>query len=169
MADYLGKRRSEMLMAWLEKATPDQWHQVADGWNWDSGEDPLRWIVSQPECDRATALLIFWRGSPSYYWGGPPDKDGWKASGKFFHEDLYDMLVSIVSRWRAGGFTRSEIDYLTENGGDESDVRNSARHPALTIGEDMGRDIAGRIVTGLHADGFDEGIPIDIVLATVGE
>jgi hypothetical protein len=168
MANYLGKRRSEMLMAWLETATPDQWHQVADGWNWGSGEDPLRWIVSQPDCDKATALLIFWRGEPGYYWSGARDKAGWKASGKFFPEDLYDMLTGIVARWRAGGFTRSEIDYLSE-GGDESDVGSSANHPALAISPDMGRDLAGRVVTGCHADGFEEGIPLSIVAATMGE
>jgi len=79
------------------------------------------------------------------------------------------MLVEIVARWRAGGFIRSEIDYLAEGGGDESDVSSSAKHPALAITPDMGEDIPGRIVTGLHEDGFEEGIPIEIVAATRGE
>ena len=52
---------------WLQKGSPADWHQAADNWNWDYGLAPLQWIVSQPDCDLATALLIYYRGEPSYY------------------------------------------------------------------------------------------------------
>jgi hypothetical protein len=162
MADYLPKRRSAMLMDWLCTATPDQWHQVAMGWNWGSGEAPLRWIVSQPDCDKATALMVFWRGQPSYYWNGPPTKAEWKASGRFFSEDVYDLLTFVVNRWRSGGYTRSEIGYLPE-GGDASDLAASQGHPALAIPPDMGEELKGRRIDGGE---FDEGIPFPIVIET---
>ncbi len=52
------------LPAYLTQATPDEWHQVAWKWNWDSGVEALQWIIRQPTCDRGTALLVYWTGGP---------------------------------------------------------------------------------------------------------
>jgi GNAT superfamily N-acetyltransferase len=166
MANYLSENRSAMLMSWLQEATPDQWHQVADGWNWGSGCDILRWIVEQPDCDKGTALLIFWRGEPSYYWGEATDRDGLVAERGEYGLDVYDMLVALLARWRANGFTRAaiaynpRIDWLAR----ESDVVQSANHPALTISADMIMPLPGREIEGGE---FNEGIPYHIERATV--
>jgi len=53
---------SKIVIEWMSKKGPAEWHGVAEGWNWDEGEEPLLWIVEQPQCDRATALTIFWYG-----------------------------------------------------------------------------------------------------------
>ncbi len=36
--------------------------------NWDNGTKALQAILKDPNCDRATALMIFWMGSPAYYY-----------------------------------------------------------------------------------------------------
>src|SRR5262249_23001942 len=51
----------------LEQSDPDVWHQVANGWNWDGGVAPLAWMIRQPQCDRGTALLIYWHGGPGWF------------------------------------------------------------------------------------------------------
>jgi hypothetical protein len=51
-------------LAWLPAANSDEWHGVAASWNWGFGIQPLRWIISQPECGAATAALIFFDGEP---------------------------------------------------------------------------------------------------------
>src|SRR5712691_6236599 len=53
-------------MGSVNQATPDEWHQVAWNWNWDSGVEALQWIIRQPMCDRGTALLVYWMGGPRY-------------------------------------------------------------------------------------------------------
>ncbi len=53
------------LQTYLASAAPEDWHQVAWNWNWDAGEDSLRWIARQPNCDRGTALLLYWYGCPA--------------------------------------------------------------------------------------------------------
>jgi hypothetical protein len=135
MADYLEKRRSEMLMAWLKQATPDEWHQVASGWIWGSGEDALRWIVGQEQCDKATALLIFWRGEPNYYWEAASDRGAREAAGALVARDAYDMLVQIVIRWKSAGFACAELHYdpKTDARAGPHDVTCSANHPALRL------------------------------------
>lgn len=165
MADYLPKNRSKMLMAWLKEASPDQWHQVASDWNWGSGEDALRWIIEQPKCDKATALLIFWRGEPSYYWTEATNRDGLKAAGALGDGGVYDMLVAIVARWKAGRFTRAELSYDPSQDvcASTSDVTRSANHPALAITEEMIQPIMGREV---ERGDYNEGIPHHIEIAS---
>jgi hypothetical protein len=52
----------EIVIDWMSRKGPAEWHGVAAHWNWDEGAVPLLWILDQPMCDRATALTIFWDG-----------------------------------------------------------------------------------------------------------
>jgi len=45
----------------------EQLFQKAYEHNWDSGVAPLQRMLAKPECDKATALLIYWHASPGYY------------------------------------------------------------------------------------------------------
>lgn len=47
--------------------TPEELHQRALAFNWDDGAAAASRIALDPNCDRATALLMYWRGSPHYY------------------------------------------------------------------------------------------------------
>ncbi len=53
------------LMAWLKNCGPDEWYRVAVTFNWDAGLELLRWIVSQSDCDKGTAVAVFHRASPA--------------------------------------------------------------------------------------------------------
>lgn len=35
--------------------------------NWDNGHEPLKKILNSPDCDKGTALLIYWLAKPEYY------------------------------------------------------------------------------------------------------
>jgi hypothetical protein len=92
---------------WLvQESEPDDWHLVVEGWDWDRGEDPLWWIVTRPNCDRATALMVFWGTKPYHYLGLP----GWETMDP---ED-YDLYHTIRARWAAGFYTRSELAFDVE-------------------------------------------------------
>lgn len=49
---------------WLKSASPDDWHRAVLAFQWAEQRDPLFWIVQQDECDKATALKIFWALCP---------------------------------------------------------------------------------------------------------
>jgi len=86
---------------------PDGWHRVALFGNWDFIEpEDWRWIVTQPSCDRATALAIFWKAEPEYY------LDAAAASGAPAAEsEGYALIALIRDRWAAGAYTRSELAF----------------------------------------------------------
>ena len=99
---------------WLVlESEPDDWHLVAEGWDWDRGEDPLWWIVTRPNCDKATALMVFWRSRPYQYLGQPAWRD--------VDVDDYDLYHTIQARWAAGFYTRSEIAFDVEEDADPID------------------------------------------------
>lgn len=97
----------------LENGTPDDWHAIASNWNWDRELDVLYWIVSQPNCDKATALTTFWRGEPTGY--------DYETEEEEMGESPYSvapMLRYISERFNTSGYPRSEIafNYLEAQG-----------------------------------------------------
>jgi Domain of unknown function (DUF4274) len=136
----------EHQIAWLKDASPEDWHRVALDFNWDNPIDPLFWIVRQPECDRATALTIFWLAQPSYRLMQSAEDDGESHAASD-----WKMVQFIGDRINAKGYVRSGIafdatplllqdyDELVAEGKKAPDVPLKA-HP------DMKRSIRGREV-----------------------
>ena len=50
-----------------EIESPEELHQLAWNHNWDDGIQFLEWMVEHPQCDKGTALLIFWLGEPAFH------------------------------------------------------------------------------------------------------
>jgi Domain of unknown function (DUF4274) len=56
----------DTLLDLIRQMAPDDWHEMVLRWNWEHGAAPLDWITSQPDCDRATAIVALCRGNPGY-------------------------------------------------------------------------------------------------------
>ncbi len=46
----------------IQQMGPDDWHEIAQRWDWDMGVAELNWITSQRACDRATAVYVLCAG-----------------------------------------------------------------------------------------------------------
>lgn len=105
--------RIERQIEWLKSASPDDWHRVALDVNWDEWIKPLFWIVRQPECDRATALDVFWKGQPAGYLLRMLEKARMLEKGVADDEQdpVWAMLKYIAERIDSQGYTRSRIAY----------------------------------------------------------
>lgn len=90
----------------LSKMDPDDWHFIADVHNWDDELDVLYWIVSQPECDKATARQVFWKGEPTCY----DFEDCEETMGENSYS-VEPMLKYIADRFRSGSYRREEIRF----------------------------------------------------------
>jgi len=87
-------------------STPDEMHQVVQRYNWDWGLAPLKWIAKHEQCDRGTALMIYWRGAPHWY------TQYAKASDVPTHErDTFGLLRTIEKRYLKGGYELAEIRF----------------------------------------------------------
>jgi len=92
---------------WLIASDPDIWHLVATSWNWDYGHAPLVWIIRQERCDIATALEIFFLGSPEYYYRWVDDRSSVPSDNL----EMFDFLVDIRDRLARGFYRRSLIAF----------------------------------------------------------
>jgi len=91
-----------LLLLWLERHGPYEWHHVAVNWNWNNDPPPLVWIIRQPDCDLATAAYIFQMCQSGDYlveW----TKDV-AAKQSWFSRLYFDLSDEIVDRAWAGQY-----------------------------------------------------------------
>jgi hypothetical protein len=102
----------EELHEFLDTATdPEELHLYADGFNWDTGVGELRRVIRHPLCDRGTAMLIYWRGSPGYmarFAERPETRIPDQA-------DHFDLLREIEQKVIAGHFRSRRFPYDPKN------------------------------------------------------
>ena len=105
LLDYPEGEVEHRFYRWLAvEAGPDDWHRFALGANWDFHDPELfEWIAAQPDCDKATALTLFWKASPDYAVEFP--------DARYEHRRL---ISAIRDRWLAGGYSRAELAFDPE-------------------------------------------------------
>lgn len=132
-------------IAWLETASPDDWHRAVLDFNWDWDIDPLFWIARQPQCDKATALTMFWKGQPVWYLLMALENGGSDTN----REPLWDMLKFIAQRINAKGYVRSKIaydvdEYTRDDFEELVEKAKQLTHPPIKPHPDMKRALRGR-------------------------
>jgi Domain of unknown function (DUF4274) len=81
-----------MLIRWLARRGPTEWHGVAAAWNYHCDVAPILWILDQPTCDRATALDAFWRNDG--YYQIDPTHPQYRAGS-----DAAQVVASVLENW----------------------------------------------------------------------
>ena len=144
------------LPAYLTQATPDEWHQVAWNWNWDSGVEALQWIIRQPMCDRGTALLVYWMGGPRYL-----AQYTERTEVPHYSLEHYDLLMEIERGYLTGRYTGAEIAFDTHDDeghdwtGEYADIPYRRPIPQPMYAASPGHKVARRT-------DFDEGYPAGV-------
>jgi Domain of unknown function (DUF4274) len=149
-------RMRQRLLEWLPTQSPAVWHEVAVGWNWDNGIEPLDWIIRQKGCDAGTAQHIFWLGNVDSF----EERTGGRSDVPHYRLDLYDMLLTIIGRWRAG-------EYLSWQYTTSSPYMVPAKEKISSLNADF---VIPDSLTEVHKKGdagveieMDEGFPLEIV------
>lgn len=89
---------------------PDDWHRLAHYGNWDFIDAAVwREIVMRPDCDRATALLIFWKAQPDYFVEFPD-----RMAVPEVNRGGYDLVHLIRKRWGEGKYPQANIAFDPE-------------------------------------------------------
>jgi len=131
------------LISLLEQSDPDVWHQVAMGWNWDGGVAPLVWMIRQPQCDRATALLIYWRGGPGSFleYSGRDEVPA-------FALEVFDLLAEVEDRLLSDFYARQEIAFDPRSDDNYDWTTRYADRPAKRhIAEQLHEGVSGRTLS----------------------
>ena len=100
------RRREGLGVEMEDVAVMDSWelHHFAAMYGGGDAEAKLLEVIHHPECDRGTALMIYWTNAPHYFLRyaereevQPYELDGW------------DLLHEIERRFQGEGFTRQNI------------------------------------------------------------
>jgi len=86
-------------------SNPVEYHLIAASYNWDDEPEVLRWTVTSPLCNRATAQLIFWRAQPTFY------TQFTSAEEADYEAEVYTLLRTIMQQWEAGTYSSTLIAY----------------------------------------------------------
>ena len=81
-----------IVIDWMTRKGPPEWHGVAAHWNWDNGIEPLLWVLDQEDCDQGTALSVFWACDPY------DQMDERQAQCRPGRED-YQIVHKVLERW----------------------------------------------------------------------
>jgi len=99
---------AQLMIDWLADKDPDVWFEVTQHLNWDSSTRVLDWIVSQPQCDKANAAMIFWRADP--LWRLPRVGTAEHKEGDSFH-----LIEKVLKNWKARFYTRAELAWTEDH------------------------------------------------------
>ena len=97
-----GRDHAQGMIDWLRGQSPDVWHDAASNLNWDNAERVLDWVVSQPNCDKATAARIFWAANPLYYMRA-------LATAEWRSEQHLRLVTKIIRNWKSGFYKRADL------------------------------------------------------------
>lgn len=88
----------------LNQMSPDDWHDIVINWNWDFGSVLCHWVVSQSQCDRATAVYTLFAVDPLYVLqrreSGNPDVSGM---------DIYGLVDKIFANIKSNYYSKHDF------------------------------------------------------------
>ncbi|RQO29717.1 hypothetical protein DBR32_14110 [Taibaiella sp. KBW10] len=127
------------IIDFAKKQNPKVWHQMVIDWNWDNYMSFIDWLVANPDTDKATILMIYWKSNP----------------GRDFSNKK-----RIEENYRTGYYKQHFFAFNPQD--DEGDdwttyVKEEAKN---TIPQLMYQKLSGEEVP--YPEGFIEGIPEDL-------
>lgn len=94
--------KGDTLLDLVKQMGPDDWHELADKWDWDDHTPIMQWVVSQPECDRATAVIIMCLGNVQ-------DVARWMTSYPAREGEQWNLVWDIARRLGEGFYRKAEL------------------------------------------------------------
>ncbi len=64
--DVYDELSAELIIDYLKKHDPEIRQMLALSWNFDNPKKVIQWIVEQPDTDKGTCLLLYWRMAPGF-------------------------------------------------------------------------------------------------------
>ncbi len=120
LAQEWEKRTAEFVRTTTD---PAELHLFSQEWNWDGGFEVLRDVIENKHCDKATALMIYWRGQPPYF-----SRFQNQAKTPDDNQDAFEFLMMIQNRFIRDEFPVSLLVYYDPYMDDDS-LHRIKSHP----------------------------------------
>jgi hypothetical protein len=87
--------------------TPEELHLFIYYHNRDGGEFAYRWVIENTKCDKGTALMVYWRAEPVYFY----EKYAQEKEVPEHALDIYQTIKEIEKRIQAGFYKNHIFKY----------------------------------------------------------
>ena len=148
--------RDKMILDFLKNAIPKDRHRLVLGWNWDGESGILKWIANDPDTDKATALMLYWKSCPrpvKQY----ANRD--EASSNNSADD-FDFIENIEKLFLSGFYKNQQIAFdPTNDRGTNWTTEYLDMSIKREIPNEMFKKLSGENVESGHDEGWEEGIP----------
>lgn len=94
-----------LFLDWLAENGPDEWHRWATNANWDYSTDLMRWVIDQEQCDKGTALSIYYMAQPDFY----EQFATVEAALADMASEGAELMIAICVNWAAGRYRTYDI------------------------------------------------------------
>lgn len=160
---------ADAVIQWLnDHPHPIVRHRCAYSWNWDNGHRVLGWIASQPTCDRATAIHIFWAAHPHEVLDPTSE---FTASYLEDRSSVYHLLELIADLIGDGRFTEENLETQWSEDWEHGTKRYASMLSSSKLHAKWERALAflpkRPIFEWNPHPAFPEGIPSEIYFANV--
>lgn len=161
----MASSEQQELIDWLENASSIEMHQVAAGWNWDSGNEVLAQLIQNPRCDKGTALMLYWHGSPAFF-----TKFSTRAEVPSFALNNFDFLKDLESRYLSGFYQLENIRFDPRNDDEEYDWTEEIdlEKVKVAIPDEMMKATQGQVVER-DRENYEDGWPMDVYKKVFGD
>lgn len=151
-------RHWAIIKAYLERATPRQWHLFAARSDYDSNRQDLQWLLDQRNLDHATALMIYWNLGAAWFVQYASEEEAPDSEN-------FRMLRLIEERYNSGYYENGRFwfDPMESAGGGPDDYPDvPVKRP---VPPTMLLPVNGTEYVNVERDppGFEEGLPTDVV------
>lgn len=154
----------ELTKDYLRQATPQERHLFVLESNYDGSSSGVRYLVDDPQLDRATALALFWRLGASYY----ASYESIDSIPDFQRED-YELINLIAARYCSGYYANHGIGFDPCKDSGLSPVAGGADSVRSGIDPLMYQALDGVWVRPVGA--YEEGVSLDLfdrIMTVVG-
>ena len=158
--EEIDKLTEDFVIGYFKSVGPREWHLSASDWNYDSGREALRWIINNPETEKATALMIYWMSAPAWQ-KQFADRDDAVAKNSWY-AGSYDFIEEIENNYTSGFYTRETIGYDPANDdegydwtSDYDDITRLREIPAIMYEKIEGEQLA-------RPEDYEDGLPVPV-------
>jgi Domain of unknown function (DUF4274) len=98
--------------------TSEEIHAFADKFNWDDSREALTWILENPKCELGTAVMIYWKATPLYFYEKyesreqlAKQKPSYCTDEDWFQFQTYDLIKMIEKKFDEGFYKTRVVQY----------------------------------------------------------
>ena len=159
--DAYDELSAELIIDYLRKHDSEFRQMLALSWNFDNPKKVIKWIIDQPDTDKGTCLLLYWRMAPDFS-KQFVSREECENTHSWYLED-YDIIQTLERNYTEGFYKNQRYAFNPRHDSYQDGYDWTANLKLsefkVPIPQEMFTPLAG---IALKTPSWEEGIPEDL-------